>query len=759
MAIETPLINLYKILDSIITTDEMRKTYQWWGRKVMYRRAMCCVRYGKDGKILSVTDFGKYEIADGTKTKKDKKTGERIVEVKTKLDYAEEVIPVWGYTRTGKNVKPFPFSDRIDYHCKPDFVNVCSLARKAVFGDMPLPPCVEDWFKAIPNVPAAIEEFKKNNKVNTSSFIKFVYEDDVETSLTARPEVRELMAANEYELCYKWAREMPKLSKKDNKDDKPKKKTKKKVKDADDGEEYYDVVDDKPLKLSDVYLLHSAVMIGGELKIPVSFNIEENNKGQSDCRNYPMSKKHGEMMDAALSWLYRPSKPISYCGANATKDELVRFKREMRSANYTRFSHDGHNYLWFPVLTKDSNIEVMDKLVDKFQKMNLVLRKLVEGVINPKLTFDEHGYLEDSSKNRDLIPWLTDDEIYLYEVSFSGNRMMMVERPFSVEKLIKCVHDYNTKMVSSQIDAENAPVKYASYMKPNEDGKKLTDAMSNMVAHVCDEKFVNWSDSTTALRLWKDYLYNHIYQGRPSSKELLRKIRQKLVYSMEKYLSFDKKELTDGFNRTAMLTELAASVGVDDLNEDMAFNAGRIMAHLSYSQFKNNLPMSFAKSILYAVYNGAIDLKAEIEKFITLSPQIKGARRAEYARYVNQANKLKERGKALGVNLGWENILNSMNVDISKFYRSNAKSSFGVALSAITTTLGKKARNVVDADANDKTDFGKFIGYLHNRSKEIGDACRIVSDDDKTKFILGFYTYGQLREPNGEQKMQEVRGN
>lgn len=544
MSIAAHLIDIAAFLDREVDTEEKRRDYGYWGH---------CTKVVKCTYKITFDDSGVIGI--------------EALE-------APAHAPVWAKGRS-RNACPYPFCDNLKQFTQANYISAMNEACSRVIGMEGMPQAALAWCKNIDNFVKALDSFtalpkgvNKNNKLSQN--IAFHYKDSA-IALSEMPEVRNFIRANDYLFFNTWFDCFP-------------------DKKLDSAGRWYDVIDDRELKASEVCVSHIGFKMGntGDMKL-VSFNKELNDTVHSWVKsktggggfNYPMSREHGRMMDAAVVWL------MDYT-VNKTVDG-----RETRSNPFT-FSHAGgdaeRHYLWFPVL--NDSVGNIDSFIGNAGKMERLFNSLLSGQLPPGLETDGEG---NAVSYYDVPPeWLTDDGILLFELVAEGRRATANRNPFSVEELIRNIDRYRRENESHGA----APGHYGDFKT----------ALAIVLSGKPDFKAPNFK------RLWEGYIQSHILGRRPVSMEITSALQQFMIY--------DKARLKASFRR-AILVELAkaAKATPGELAESGSFALGKWCNRIAVAQKASDRPQTFRGDMMRSVYFGKVDVGAEISAYTTLTPE------------------------------------------------------------------------------------------------------------------------------------------
>lgn len=550
------------------------------------------------------------------------------------------------------NACPFLFCDKLSYFLEKKKFDVYEKACKKIFENKELPKSVQCWLNALPKVGDALRAINLK-QVNDSENIVFRYNGEA-TPLIEREEVFALMTANDCALRHEWFEMF----------------SNKKSKKVDDFLVWYDVIDDKPLTLDEIHLSRPGCTLFGTPNVRIAtFNDKYNdmNPINSDysALNFPMSKKHGSIIDAVLDWLAR----YKYGDSKAFV-----------------FSYKDRKFLWFPNLDVCENLDFED-FVTKTSIMPSRMISLLSGRLPEGVSFDEEGNVLSDNKNCPL-EWLTDDGIMLYEIIQENRRCNFVERPFSLEGIIRKICKYNAINVKCG-GSENH-----------------RNDFYNAFSDVCQSE-----------HLWKEYVNKHILGSGAAPKEMLNRIRNFLVYNPI-YVHKSK----NASKVRALITELVKqhNSSFDEIINSPAFASGQWCNNMSYSQYDFGLPQSFGKDHMQAVYNGKTTIAKEIKDYLTINEEHAKRLRLMYA---------KKRAV----------------VRESRYYTPSTP--FGASLYALHYRNESK-----DINSSDESDCVKrFIGRLKKTEKELHDAAPITTEAEKNAFIVGFFRKKNFSWENAEK--------
>lgn len=562
--------------------------------------------------------------------------------------------------RAGQKPQPFPFCENTSFFLKEDrYENYKEICDK-IFKGKELPKSIKAWLEAIPKVKDALlainlKNIKDNNgnKIETPNIV-FRYNGEA-TPLIEREEVFELMTANNYALRHEWFGGDKKLPK------------------VDELLVWYDVIDDKPLKLDEIHLSRPGCSLFGIGNVRIATFNDSYDRNPVACSgsgygalNFPMSKKHGSMIDAALDWLAR----YKYGDSKAFV-----------------FSYKDRKFLWFPNLDVCENLDFED-FVTKTSIMPSRMISLLSGRLPEGVSFDEEGNVLSDNKNCPL-EWLTDDGIMLYEIIQENRRCNFVERPFSLEGIIRKICKYNATNVKCG-GSENH-----------------RNDFYNAFSDVCQSE-----------HLWKEYVNKHILGSGAAPKEMLNRIRNFLVYNPI-YVYKPK----NASKVRALITELVKqhNSSFDEIINSPAFASGQWCNNMSYSQYNFGLPQSFGKDHMQAVYNGKTTIAKEINDYLTINEEHAKRLRLMYAKKRNVVRK-------------------------SRYYTPSTP--FGASLYAL-----HYRNETEDINSTDKPKYVKeFIGRLKKTEKELHDAAPITTEAEKNAFIVGFYRKKNFSWENNEKR-------
>lgn len=475
--------------------------------------------------------------------------------------------------RSGQKPQPFPFCENTSFFLNEErYENYKEICDK-VFKGKELPKSIKAWLKAIPKVKDALlavnltaAKDEKNKKVKDPNIV-FRYNGEA-TPLSERKEVFDFFTANNYALRHEWFEGGKKLPK------------------VDELLVWYDVIDDKPLKLNEVHLSRPGCSLFGIGNVRIAtFNDGYNDMNpigpDYSALNFPMSKEHGSMIDAALDWLAR----YRYSDTKAFV-----------------FSYKERKFMWFPNLDACENLD-FETFITKTSIMPSRMISLLSGRLPDGVSFDENGnVLSDDEKCP--LEWLTDEGIMLYEIIQENRRCNFVERPFSLETIICRICKYNATNIKCGGSENHRNDFYRAF-----------------------------HDICPSDHLWKQYVNNHIIRGTAAPKEMLNRIRSFLMYKPE-YI-YDRKNAN---KVRALITELVKqhNPSFADITTNVAFASGRWCGLMSYRQYKLGLSQSFGKSHMESVYNGKTTIVKEIEDYLTVSEEDKKQLRLMFAkRYSN----------------------------------------------------------------------------------------------------------------------------
>lgn len=554
------------------------------------------------------------------------------------------------------NACPFLFCDKLSYFFEKKKFDVYEKACKKIFEDKELPKSVQCWLNALPKVGDALRAINLK-QVKDSENIVFRYNGEA-TPLIEREEVFALMTANDCALRHEWFEMF----------------SNKKSKKVDDFLVWYDVIDDKPLTLDEIHLSRPGCTLFGTPNVRIAtFNDKYNdmNPINSDysALNFPMSKKHGSIIDAVLDWLAR------YKYGNR-KPFIFKFIDECDEKSKKQNPSSLRKFLWFPNLDVCENLDFED-FVTKTSIMPSRMISLLRGRLPEGVSFDEEGNVLSDNENCPL-EWLTDDGIMLYEIIQENRRCNFVERPFSLNALIRKICKYNATNVKCGGNENHRNDFYrAFYETYNSD------------------------------YLWKQYVNNHIVGGGTAPKEMLNRIRKFLLHGREKV--YNQSTITAKELR-ALITELVKqhNSSFDEIINSPAFASGKWCNNMSYSQYNLGLPQSFGKDHMQAVYNGKTTIAKEIKNYLTINEEHAKRLRLMCAK---KRNVIRE----------------------SRYYTPSTP--FGTSLYALHHRNESKDINSSD----EQSCVEMFIGGLKKTEKELHDAAPITTESEKNAFLVGFY--------------------
>lgn len=563
MSIAAHLIDIAAFLDKEIDSDDKRRVYGYWGHCTKVVSCTYAIRYDKTGVI-------DIEALDNP-----------------------TAAPQWTMSRTS-GALPYPFCDNIKQFTDKKNLPALKTACKRALKMDNLPEPVEAWCNNIDNFTKAIEAFNVlpkgvKEKEKASQNIVFYYGDSA-IPLSQMPAIRDFVRANDYLFFNTWFDCIPDTR-------------------LDAAERWYDVIDDRELKRSEVCVAHIGFKLGAtpDIKL-VSFNKKTNDtadswgsdKGDGKGFNYPMSHEHGRMMDAAIIWLadYSIETTNEKTGKTFKRKPFI-FSHENPSTGVKR------NYLWFPIL--NDSVGNIDSFIEKAEMMPKLFTKLLSGERPDGLETDENG---NAVAYCDVPPeWLSDDGINLFEITVEGRRATANKNPFSLESLIRSVDAYEREN-----ETHGGAVSHFSDFRTS-----LALTLSGKVDY----------NNPSFERLWEDYTQKHILGRRAVSKEILHALRQALVYGDAPL----KASL-----RRAMLVELAkASKSTpDELAKTRPFALGKWCNKIASAQKSADKPQSFRGDMMRSIYFGKVDVGAEITAYTTLSEENAKTKATRHAKHIEE---------------------------------------------------------------------------------------------------------------------------
>lgn len=540
--ITRPLIDIYEFLDKKIVTSKEKSDYKFFGKKSIAQKCKIAVRFHKP------------------KNEGDKPH----IEVKDEIKHLKR----WDKVRTSAPF-PLPFCDTLSYFTDEKRFGIMKEYCERVFVGDDVPECVRVWVSLLPKFKEELERLTDKNK---NPFVAFYYGNEG-VPLTQMEEVETYFSKNDYAIWKKWFCPENETAPSGVTDDRV----------------WYDCVDDKPLKWNEVYVGHMGISgISGNAVYLVSYNNTKDDTSdvEGGGYNYPISIEHGEMKDCALSWLVKPP-------------------TEEGRSNFI-FRNGDRVYLWFPIMDEDPFTDI-DDFMDAVAFMPDVFKCLFDGKLPTGITLDNDGNVIDICSDSDVPKnWLTDNGINLYELVVNSARLSVVERPFSVERMIKNIYKYEQKTKAFGGDSDHL------------------SKLWKVVKCLCG------GNDTVVKRIYNEYLKNVVHRNKPVSKEFLHLLRQGVMFKKNELSKVKGCKAFDVIN--IELSKASGYESKEELLNDSHFKVGQWVEKMRWNQDSNNLPTTFGGDLCESLYNGKTTVSKEIELYLTLDKDKEELRKKEFAK-------------------------------------------------------------------------------------------------------------------------------